>query len=140
MGRGKICAEIEPPSVLAFDHAQRVLERGRPGVADGESERDGQADVGGDVEHGLQCELVVAGQQVGYELDQAAAAVLDAARDGLDLDLRRVVAGDGLSARGFVQCQSRRREAQRAAFDSLGRELAHQGQVLGVAGSRSTPR
>ena len=104
------------------------------GIADRQRERHRQPHVGGDVEHRLQHRLVVAGDQVGHELDQAAAGVVDPAGDRLDLVVPGVEARNRLSAFGLVDRQPRRREAQRAGLDRLGRQLAHQGEVLGGGG------
>ena len=100
----------------------------------------GRPDVGGHVEHRLQRLLVVGGQQVGNELDEPAACVVDAAGDGLDLGLGGVVARDRLAALGLVDGQPRRREAKRANRDRLGGQLAHQRQVLGRSPVRGRPR
>ena len=109
-------------------------------VADRQRERHREADVRRDVEHHLQRRSVVSGDEVGDELDQPAARILDAAGDRLDLVATGVETRYGLATFALVQRQPRRGEAERADRDGLGGERAHLGQVLGVAASRSTPR
>ena len=116
IGRGKICAADVASGVAIglLDHRQAVDEERVTGVADRQRERHRQADVLGDVEHRLQRRSVVAGDQVGHELDQAAAGVLDAPRDRLDLGVPGLETRYRMAAFALVQGQPRRRETQRA--------------------------
>ena len=92
--RQQLRGDVAAGGVGLLDHVDGVRPRRVADIADDEGEGDRQPDVLGDVEHRLQHGLVAAGRNVGHELQQAAAAVDDAARDLFDLLAGRLVAGD----------------------------------------------
>ena len=128
--REDLRCDVTARRIRLLHHVEAVDEERVARVADRQGERHGQTNILCDVEHRLQRGPVVTGDEVGHELDQAAAGVLDTPRDRLDLGVPCIETRYRMAAFALVQCQPGRCKTECTDLNGLLGEFAHKRQVL----------
>ena len=123
--------DVTARRVRLLDHVESVDEERVARVADRQGERHRQTNVLCDVEHRLQRGPVVTGDEVGHELDQAAAGILDPRAMASISACPASKLGIGWPLSLLCNRQPGRCKTERTDLDGLLGEFAHKRQVLG---------